>query len=1602
MKTYIAKMQIGEGDQMPIGATLYGVCDTSPSTPTKRVDLSMFDSLVHGVTIVVKFTQGNENASNVKLKVANTLAYDVRGDCRCGVNETISFTFEETQTAKYWYAHVGGLSESIKNYVEDTINSSTETPNVFIMKGSVGIGGNPGSLPINGYETGWTYRIITDGVYASQSGGVGDLIIAIRDADAGQQSVNPAHWIIIQSKINNAVIGPNYAEDEHIVVFDGTSGKIIKDSGITLPVNPQFTDTTYSAGNGLLLNNTTHEFSVDFGNTANTVTQGNDPRLSDARTPTSHTHGNISNNGTIGTSTTNALLRVTNGEIDIGPIFGTNANKFLNELGNWVTPSYPVLSVNNKTGDVVLTAADLGIGSAIKFIGAVASDSVFQPSDGASGTPTISNWSGSSPYAPAAGDIILDKIYEREYIYTLSNIWELLGSDNCKRMQTAITKPDVVANRWVSAIGQNENGEIIVEYSSIDTTSDWPGNAVTANALATPREIYVDLESTRNLLSPILFDGSTNNIGIQVDGVLPIAHGGTGVSSFEQNQVLLTNSANQSVTAFETRAYTNNTNATALTISDNFVTEKTIYYGLPLINGLHNYDASTTLFIPTDYGAQYQILVSNGNREPIWTVEATLESKTSNVANFSALTTLTLGNDVSIASSIDHSEGNIILFSSGTKYHMINGVSTSTYDYTHSFLNASGYIVQIINPAQVGDLTQPVYVDSDGIVQPITYIANRLYYSSSTDSFSASNHYVSSTQLLINIIPNANETFNEKLYVNGLTTIAGETQITDGGDASGVSSAAFTVVGGVGIGKKLYVGGAAYLNNTLNITGDTVIVSTTDATGNNDGALTIGGGVDIGKQLYVGGLLDVAGSLVVHTSTSLLGAMGIGGAADSSTQDPHILTVHGSILLTDGTYNAAHLDIVTNSNAPYINFIPETSTSGYIGTALAKWHSGYFYDSLNLITSTSSIELQTRSSNNDCGILTITAVIPTINLVTTTQTSGTTEEAWVLTNTAGTLLLSNEVNTELSGSDYGFILSGRLYINNTGSLSQNDTLDLYVNGQTELHNKVGIGDAPDSTVNGYILKITGSTLITDAAQLDVTTSNNVTWLDFIPVTDTTGYIGSASNRWNNAYLYDSLNLITQTSSILIQTRDSDNDCGIITITAASPTIDLISTATNHIDWRISNNGSIFKLENLTNTNNTISIEGNNNGFKFSGNVGINTSPETIAANSHSLAINGSTIIIDGEYTCSYLETYTETINSNITHSTCFYPSTNDSGYIGLETNRWSKGYFSDLLEIGSRTSNVFTGISLEGTGMETLVNGISSIILDTTIHNSLNTSQINLISGSSTIDLITASNNNNINTGQIAITADAPSILLTTLVAGASAWLMKNDATGFNLNNQLTGDSLIEFKGNDSGFELYGRVGIGTTLDDTISGDWHRLTVLGSILLQNQNQNTIEDAMHIDIVLENNTSTATIYPNINNTGSLGIGMGNGTLPHRWGKVFIGTDNTYGDPYLPIYWNNGVPQYLNGTVQQKTFTFTNGDLSIDLESPAYDQLNGIGTYVLQIVVTSGAQHLLEPISWSVDSNNNNIITLSTNTAVTGTVTGYILTARGCLAPPMPNT
>ena len=187
------------------------------------------------------------------------------------------------------------LELTTKQYVDSKLSTLLGANDALIFKGIID---SEHPLPTTGYEVGHTYRVNKAGTYANQKCEQGDLIICIADA----LSTSTPHWTVVQTNIDGAVIGPTSAVDNCIAVFNGTNGKIIKDSGFTIgksvPSNAVFTDTHYIthlyAGTGTAQNTITTN-----GNTKLTVADNTTPRNSitlkgaGATTVISDSSGNI-------------------------------------------------------------------------------------------------------------------------------------------------------------------------------------------------------------------------------------------------------------------------------------------------------------------------------------------------------------------------------------------------------------------------------------------------------------------------------------------------------------------------------------------------------------------------------------------------------------------------------------------------------------------------------------------------------------------------------------------------------------------------------------------------------------------------------------------------------------------------------------------------------------------------------------------------------------------------------------------------------------------------------------------------------------------------------------------------------------------------------------------------------------------------------------------------------------------------------------------------------------------------------------------------------------------------------------------------------------
>lgn len=129
--------------------------------------------------------------------------------------------------------------------IKTQINNSIAANDAMTFKGTIGTEGTVTALPAT-HKVGDTYKVSTAGTYAGAKCEIGDVIICVKDGSSDTAS----DWTIVQSNIDGAVTGPTSSTDAHVAVFNGATGKIIKDSGFTIaksvPSNAIFTDTTYS------------------------------------------------------------------------------------------------------------------------------------------------------------------------------------------------------------------------------------------------------------------------------------------------------------------------------------------------------------------------------------------------------------------------------------------------------------------------------------------------------------------------------------------------------------------------------------------------------------------------------------------------------------------------------------------------------------------------------------------------------------------------------------------------------------------------------------------------------------------------------------------------------------------------------------------------------------------------------------------------------------------------------------------------------------------------------------------------------------------------------------------------------------------------------------------------------------------------------------------------------------------------------------------------------------------------------------------------------------------------------------------------------------
>lgn len=219
--SYIGAVQIESGDQILVGSTLFGVCDTAANTAAKVVTLASFDQLLNGVTVQVKFTSGNTVTTNVTLKINTTDALPVTGNCVCEANQVIAFTFENVSDTRYWRSH-HNISGAMP------ISGGTFT-------GAVTLAGAPTTA--NGAAT----KAYVDSMIPSLEGLVGAMhfVGVSSTAITNDGTENPTiNGTVVTSRINGDVV--IYQEQEY--VWNGSTWQLLGDEGSYVLKTSQSTD----------------------------------------------------------------------------------------------------------------------------------------------------------------------------------------------------------------------------------------------------------------------------------------------------------------------------------------------------------------------------------------------------------------------------------------------------------------------------------------------------------------------------------------------------------------------------------------------------------------------------------------------------------------------------------------------------------------------------------------------------------------------------------------------------------------------------------------------------------------------------------------------------------------------------------------------------------------------------------------------------------------------------------------------------------------------------------------------------------------------------------------------------------------------------------------------------------------------------------------------------------------------------------------------------------------------------------------------------------------------------------------------------------------
>lgn len=219
----VTKVSSGNGMNFTDFTTSGTVTLGTPTTITGSTTNSVTtNSHTHALTVTKTDVGLSDVTNDAQVKkidssiVGNIPTWSVATGDQLGTGYTVETTLNGATTAI-------PRADAVKSYVDGLLSAN----DAMIFKGTIGTGGTVTQLPTT-HDKGWTYRVITAGTYADIVCEIGDLIISLVERN-GSGNAN-ADWTVAQANIDGAVVGPTSSTDGNFALFNGASGKIIKNS----------------------------------------------------------------------------------------------------------------------------------------------------------------------------------------------------------------------------------------------------------------------------------------------------------------------------------------------------------------------------------------------------------------------------------------------------------------------------------------------------------------------------------------------------------------------------------------------------------------------------------------------------------------------------------------------------------------------------------------------------------------------------------------------------------------------------------------------------------------------------------------------------------------------------------------------------------------------------------------------------------------------------------------------------------------------------------------------------------------------------------------------------------------------------------------------------------------------------------------------------------------------------------------------------------------------------------------------------------------------------------------------------------------------------